>query len=73
MVLTIKSEWSDGTVHTSQENVGASKGRYIMAAITRYPRKYKKIPNGFQYETPHRFIWGMGRCVTTVTLTRGFV
>lgn len=73
MVLSFISEWENGSRHEEHINISASRGRYRMRAMKTYPyTNYKEIPNGFQYETPSSCCGSAGKCITTVTLTRGW-
>jgi hypothetical protein len=72
MRLTIRNEWSDGSVHETKENIEASRGKYLMSSMKSYPRKYEDIPNGFRYRTYRGLNGSKHDCVTTVTLERGW-
>jgi len=76
MVLNFINEWENGSRHEEHINTTASNGRRRMRAIRNYPystyTNVKDIPNGFQYETPSHLCGSAGKCITTVTLTRGW-
>lgn len=73
MIMTIRNEWADGSIHETKNNFTASRGRYIFASMrTAVQFPITNIENGFEYETPMQYCGNACKCKTTVTLTRGW-
>ena len=75
MVLRVINEWQNGTRAEYTTNTDASRGRYLMAARRAADSAYRPltdVKNGYQYTTPAHYCGNAGRCVTTVTLERGW-
>jgi hypothetical protein len=75
MVIRIINKWADGSQHESKITTDASRARYLMAARRAADGAHwplKDVKNGYQYETPRHYCGNAGKCVTTVTLERGW-
>ena len=75
MIIRTILQWADGTRHESTITASASRARYLMNARRSSDAAYrplKDIKNGYQYETPRQNCGKAGKCITTVTLERGW-
>ena len=76
MVLKIVKEYESGVSEVFTMNTDAKHGRYKFNSIkiadaSHYPLKH--VENGYQYETVIVYGGKYRKCITTVTLVRGWV
>ena len=75
MVLKVVNKWANGTKEVLTTNTDAQRGRYLFCARkiadgSQWP--LKAIKNGYQYESTRQYTGKAGKCITTVTLERGW-